>query len=134
MYVSQLVIAVTVLAVLAGVGLGIAAALIFVLKRRKVLALKKKAFVASREANKEGMHLTDEILESIATGDVVELVKELEALEKIAVSPGGFRVALDPVFTRQLYLRLNEDPVRRPEVLKAVDDWRKMHPDTGTGA
>lgn len=123
MVISELQIAIIVLATVAGIGLGVAAALVFILKRRKILKLKKLAFDVSRVAHDEGLDLLDEILESVATADLVELIQELHGLHKIATAPGGFRAHLDKVFTKQLGLRL-ADATRAVEIFKAVDDAR----------
>jgi hypothetical protein len=117
--VSEMEIIMAVLAVMAGVGIG----LIFVLKRRKMVAIRKRCFIVAGRAKAEGLDLLAEIAESVATGDIVELFKEIESLEKMFMTPGALKLHLDELFTKQLALRLSSVADRIP-ILKAVDDLR----------
>lgn len=114
--VSEMELVCGVLAVLAGVAIG----LIFILKQRKLVAIRKRAFVVSQAAKEQGLELFAELCESVATGDIVEAVKELEALERMFKTPGALMAHLDLIFTKQLALRL-ADPVKRQQIIDAVN-------------
>lgn len=108
-----------VLALLAGV----AVALIVILKRRKWVAIRKRAFVVSGAAKEQGLELFAELCESVATGDIVEAIQELKNLETMFKTQGMLMAHLQKLFTKQLTLRL-ADPATAAEIFKAVDDAR----------
>lgn len=114
--ISEMELVVGILAILAGVAVG----LIFILKRRKMVAIRKRAFIVSQAAKEQGLELFAELCESVATGDIVEAVKELEALERMFKTPGALMAHLNLIFTRQLTLRL-ADPTLRKQIVDAVN-------------
>lgn len=113
--ISETEIVLCVLAVLAGIAVG----LVVILKRRKMVAIRKRAFVVSQAAKEQGLELFAELCESVATGDIMEAIKELETLERMFKTPGALMAHLNVIFTKQLTLRL-ANPTARKEIVDAV--------------
>jgi hypothetical protein len=112
-------IALGAMALLAGMGI----AMFLVLQRRKAVAFRKRCFDVSMLAKEEGLDLLTELLESIATGDLVEMTQEISQMLRMFKTPGALAAHLDKLFAKQLELRLKHVTDRIP-IFDAVDAIR----------